>query len=61
MPEMNGVELARAIRTIRPNLPVILVIGYGGVDVLKEFDETRILRKPYREDDLIDKIVAALN
>jgi FixJ family two-component response regulator len=61
MPEMNGVELARALRAMRPNLPVILVTGYGGLDVLKEFDETRILQKPYREDDLLDKIVAALN
>jgi FixJ family two-component response regulator len=61
MLEMNGVELARALRTMHPNLPVILVTGYGGLDALKEFDETRILQKPYREDALMDKIVAALN
>jgi DNA-binding LytR/AlgR family response regulator len=61
MPEMNDVELARALRTMHPNLPVILVTGYGGLDALKEFDETRILQKPYREDALVDKIVAVLN
>jgi PAS domain S-box-containing protein len=61
MPEMNGVELARALRTMHPNLPVILVTGYRGLDALKEFDETRILQKPYQEDDLMDKIVTALN
>jgi PAS domain S-box-containing protein len=61
MPEMNGVELARALRTMHPNLPVILVTGYAGINALKEFDETRILQKPYQEDDLMDKIVAALN
>jgi signal transduction histidine kinase len=59
MPEIGGVELARTIRTMRPTLPVILVTGYGDLDLLKEFDETRILLKPYSEDDLVTKINAA--
>jgi CheY-like chemotaxis protein len=59
MPEIGGVELARTIRTLRPTLPVILVTGYGDLDLLKEFDETRILLKPYSEDDLVTKINAA--
>ena len=29
MPEMDGWETARAIRKARPNLPVVLVTGYG--------------------------------
>src|SRR5438105_11609257 len=29
MPEMDGWETARAIRQRRPNLPVVLVTGYG--------------------------------
>jgi CheY-like chemotaxis protein len=61
MPEMNGVELARIIHAKRPALPVILVTGYGDLDVLKEFGESRILQKPFTEGDLVDKLVAALN
>jgi CheY-like chemotaxis protein len=61
MPEMSGVELARAIHATRPTLPVILITGHGDLDVLREFDESRILQKPYTESDLVDKITAALN
>jgi CheY-like chemotaxis protein len=61
MPEMNGVELARAVHATRPTLPVILVTGYCDHDLLKEFGDSRILQKPYTEGDLVDKIAAALN
>jgi PAS domain S-box-containing protein len=61
MPEMSGVELASAIHATRPALPVILVTGYVDLDVVKKFGESRILQKPYTEDDLVDKITAALN
>ena len=61
LPEMGGVELARAIHAMQPTLPVILVTGYGDLDLLKEFGKSRILQKPYSEADLVDKITAALN
>jgi DNA-binding NtrC family response regulator len=32
MEGMNGVELARQIHSSRPELPVIIVTGYGNVD-----------------------------
>jgi CheY-like chemotaxis protein len=60
MPEMSGVELARAIRETRPTLPVILVTGYRDLHALKEFGESRTLQKPYTESDLTEKITAAL-
>jgi CheY-like chemotaxis protein len=61
MPEMNGVDLTRAIHGMRPTLPVILVSGYGDLDVLREFGQARILQKPYTEASLVDKITAALS
>ena len=61
MPAMNGVELAKMIETARPALPVILVTGYGNRDVIAGFSETRVLQKPYTEDELILRIRSALN
>jgi CheY-like chemotaxis protein len=60
MPEMNGVELVRAIDATQPTLPVILVTGYSDLEALREFDKSQILQKPYTEGDLVDKIRAAL-
>jgi two-component system response regulator YesN len=33
---MNGLELARRLKMIRPALPVVIVTGYGGWDSLQE-------------------------
>jgi DNA-binding NtrC family response regulator len=60
MPAMNGVELARAIHPRRPALPLIIMTGHGHLDALKEFDRSRILQEPYAEEDLVEKIAAAL-
>jgi CheY-like chemotaxis protein len=51
MPEMSGVELERAIHATRPTSPVILVTGYGELEVLKNFGKSRILQKPYTKSD----------
>jgi CheY-like chemotaxis protein len=61
MPTMSGIELAKAIRTTRPALPVILVTGYGNREVMEGLSETRILQKPYTEDELILRIRRAFN
>ena len=60
MPEMSGGELAKVICATRPTLSVILITGYSDVDVLKEFNDLRIIVKPFTEDDLVNTINAAL-
>ena len=60
MPEMSGGELAKVICAMRPTLPVILITGYSDLDVLKEFNDLRIILKPFTEDDLVNTISAAL-
>jgi len=47
---MNGMELARTIRTAKPNLPIVLVSGYAGTSGAGP--EFTMLRKPYRFDEL---------
>ena len=61
MPEMTGIELAKAIHATYPGLPVIVVTGYGNREELKDFGETRILQKPYTEGELMEKITEALH
>jgi CheY-like chemotaxis protein len=61
MPEMTGVELAKAIHATHPGLPVIVVTGYGNREELKDFGEARVLQKPYIEGELMEKITEALN
>jgi CheY-like chemotaxis protein len=61
MPEMTGVELAKAIHATYPGLPVIVVTGYGNREELKDFGEARILQKPYTEGELMERITEALN
>ena len=60
MPEMTGAELAKAIHGKRPDLPVVIVTGYGGREVLRDFGEAKILQKPYAENELLEKIASAL-
>jgi CheY-like chemotaxis protein len=50
MPGMNGTDLARAIRSTRPTVPVLLVSGYAereGID-----PDLPRLTKPFRKDEL---------
>jgi CheY-like chemotaxis protein len=61
MPEMTGVELAKAVRASCPNLAVILATGYGDREALEELGETQILWKPYDDDELMAAILAALS
>ena len=46
MPEMDGWETARAIRQAKPNLPVVLVTGYGAT-----------VEPPSGEQNLVDAII----
>jgi DNA-binding LytR/AlgR family response regulator len=50
---MSGGELAKAICAMRPTLPVILITGYSDLGILKEFNDSRIVLKPFTEDDLV--------
>ena len=54
MEGMNGLELARQIHATEPNIPVIIVTGYGHVDGGK--DVNACLQKEQMFPDLLDKI-----
>ncbi|AHL77549.1 histidine kinase [Stutzerimonas stutzeri] len=59
MPGMNGGELARAVLSSYPKLPVVFITGYAELGELG-MGSTTIIQKPFREDDLASKILVAL-
>ncbi|OYD82918.1 hypothetical protein CHT98_18700 (plasmid) [Azospirillum brasilense] len=54
---LNGVDLAREARRLRPGLPVVLTTGYS--EKVAQAEGVRVLAKPYRIDDLISMLTAA--
>ena len=59
---MDGVELARAVRERRPQLPTLLTSGYEHPALPADSPEPmRVLRKPYRREELAAAIRAALD
>jgi CheY-like chemotaxis protein len=65
MPEMNGLEVIRALRAAAPTLPVIAMSGTGAAredltQAVRQLGSVGILGKPFSWDDLVGVIAAAL-
>ena len=56
MPGMSGAELARTLRAMRPELPVLIVSGYAEADGLA--GDLPRLTKPFRNADLAASLAA---
>ncbi len=55
MPEMTGTELAREIRKLRPDIPIILMSGYSGRALTERAGAVGIgdvLKKPLQSRDI---------
>lgn len=64
MPNMTGIELARFVREIHPEFPVILSTGYSGAvsdELIEELNIDHLLMKPYRPTALEDVVRKALD
>ena len=63
MPEMSGLELLAELRQVRPQLPVILVSGYGGPDLkaaAAAAGAQAVLMKPLASVDLARALATVL-
>lgn len=57
MPRLSGAELARRVRTLRPELPILFVSGHPedrGRPI--ELMDSDLLRKPFEADDLLTRL-----
>ena len=63
MPHMTGVELARNMLAIRPEIPIIICTGYSDQvtrEQVKEIGVREYLNKPVSNDELLDAIHRSL-
>ncbi|WP_439813743.1 ATP-binding protein [Zavarzinia sp. CC-PAN008] len=59
MPGMNGAQLARAARVLRPDLPILLATGYADLPAGTDINLPRIA-KPYQQHELAAEIARVL-
>jgi PAS domain S-box-containing protein len=63
MPDVVGTELAREIRLIRPEVPIILMSGHGGATLENRaaaMGVNEVLHKPLQRADLAESLARAL-
>ena len=63
MPNMNGIELIKEVRKVRPGIPVILATGFSNKIKMNEIKTLDILflNKPVNEQVLLSSVFKKLN
>jgi CheY-like chemotaxis protein len=57
---MSGIDVARRIQRTRPSLPMLFITGFADRTALAGVAEQHIISKPFRRDELAQKIRDAL-
>ena len=63
MPGMDGVEVTKAVRHLRPDIDVIVITGYASIETAVEtvkFGAMDYVEKPFTEDELLTFVKTAL-
>jgi len=63
MPEMDGVEVTKAVKHLRPDIDVIVITGYASIETAVEtvsFGAMAYIEKPFTEDELLAFVNKAL-
>ena len=64
MPEMNGIELLRRMKSIAPWIPVILITGYGNIPMAVravKIGAADFIEKPFKGSTLLNKVKEVLS
>ena len=59
MPAMDGAELFRQIRLIKPSMPVTIITGYPDTELMMSalaYGPLAVMKKPFRESDILDAV-----
>jgi DNA-binding NtrC family response regulator len=63
MPGMNGIEVLKAVKTLQPETPVIMITGYASVDTAVDAMKNGAvdyIAKPFSPDQFLEKVERAL-
>ncbi len=63
MPEMDGVEVTKAVKQLRPDIDVVIITGYATVQTAVEcmqFGAMDYVEKPFTEDELLEFVKKCL-
>ncbi|MEI6306361.1 MAG: sigma-54 dependent transcriptional regulator, partial [Deltaproteobacteria bacterium] len=63
MPGMNGIEVLKAVKTLQPDVPVIMITGYATVDTAVEAMKNGAqdyIAKPFTPQQILEKAEQAL-
>ena len=60
MPRMGGIELAKRLRKLRPDMPLLFVTGYVDQSEALHEQSTPVLLKPFSPDALLKAVAAAI-
>lgn len=61
LPDMDGLQVCRELKRLRPDLKLFLVTAYSNAEIVKAAKECRIARifhKPLDLDELLEKLAA---
>jgi CheY-like chemotaxis protein len=57
MPEMDGLEVTKSVKHVRPDIDVVIITGYATVETAVEcmkFGAMDYVQKPFTEDELLE-------
>jgi CheY-like chemotaxis protein len=63
MPDLVGTEFARQVRQLSPAIPIVLMSGYGGSQLVQRaaaIGINEVLRKPLQRRDLAESLARVL-
>jgi len=63
MPELDGVDVTKAVKHLRPDIDVIVITGYAAIETAVEtmkFGAMDYVQKPFTEDELIEFVNKSL-
>src|SRR5258705_13803265 len=63
LPDRNGIDLLREIRTRDPHLPIVLITAYGSIDMARAAFKNGAMdyiTKPWSNDELLAQVAQAV-